>query len=247
MDIRYTKDKKVVICHDKDLKRLCGLDKLVRDVEYAQLPQIKDTIDLHFSTNQYKATSDDDRKIPLLEDVMKACPDVPFNMELKDSDDELKTDVLKLIRKYNRESITIWGNVKEAECMKMKRMAPDIPTFTPFVTIAKLSLLFLVGYLPFYRLHHDTFQFPYLNEDYVAYKMKYEGDSNGQRAYLFSLKVFNFFSKLIFYHLRQRRIFVFLYTINNTEQFDEAISRGIDGIITDSPTMLVNHISKKQK
>ena len=77
------------------------------------MPKIQDHVDLHFATFQYHTTENDDKTIPILEDVMKACPDVPFNMELKRNDDELKTEVLKLIRKYKRESITIWGSVNE--------------------------------------------------------------------------------------------------------------------------------------
>lgn len=57
LDIRLTKDKKIVVFHDDSLKRLTGIDKLVRDMTYDELKMIKllDTLDT----------------IPLLEDVLK--------------------------------------------------------------------------------------------------------------------------------------------------------------------------------
>lgn len=90
--------------------RLCGVDKDISQLNYNELPPIQENYELHYSDFDYNVQSHDDRKIPLLEDAMKLLPDVPFNMELKQTDDELKREVLKLIRKYERESITIWGS-----------------------------------------------------------------------------------------------------------------------------------------
>lgn len=245
MDIQITKDKMAVVCHDNNLKRLCGVDSDISSLTYSELPPIQSKVDLHFSEDQYHTTDNDDRKIPLLEDLMKEFPDVPFNMELKQRDDELKREVLRLIRKYKRESITIWGSIDENHCLQMKRMAPEVPTFTPVQTVARLSLFFLIGYLPFYRIPYDTFQFPYVNSDYISFKHKYSGATLGVKLNILLLKVFNFFAWLIFYHLRQRRIYVFYYTVNNVDDFTTAMGKGIDGIITDSPGLLVNHIHKK--
>ena len=247
MDIQFTKDKVAVVCHDNHLGRIWGVNIKISETNYADLPKIQDHVDLHFATFQYHTTENDDKTIPILEDVMKACPDVPFNMELKRNDDELKTEVLKLIRKYKRESITIWGSVNEEHWMRMKRMAPDIPTFMPIATVQRILLFFFIGYLPFYRLHHDTFQFPFWNQDYIDDVMKTRGDNMNSKIYLFGLKVFNVIAKLILFHLRQRRIFVFYYSINNENDFEKAINQGVDGIITDSPQLLINYLTKKDE
>lgn len=78
--------------------RLCGVDKSVTELNFSELPPLQETIHLHFSDEVLTLTKDDDRAIPLLEDVMKALPDVPFNMELKNTTDELKDKVLRLIK-----------------------------------------------------------------------------------------------------------------------------------------------------
>ena len=57
LDIRLTKDKKIVVFHDDSLKRLAGIDKLVKNMTYNELKRIK--------------LLDTDDTIPLLEDVLK--------------------------------------------------------------------------------------------------------------------------------------------------------------------------------
>jgi glycerophosphoryl diester phosphodiesterase len=39
LDIQLTKDDVIVVCHDFDLKRICGVDKKVRDLTYEELQQ----------------------------------------------------------------------------------------------------------------------------------------------------------------------------------------------------------------
>lgn len=185
--------------------------------------------------------------IPLLEDVMEALPGVPFNMELKNDDQELKVEVLRLIRKYKRESLTIWGSVKEQHSLIMKAMAPDVPGFTPIKCAKRIGYLFLIGFLPFYKIPYDTFQFPYINEDFLNYEYKYNEGSPFD--VWFNIKCYQFYyicGTLIFWHLRRRNINVFFYSINNEKDMDIALGKSIDGIISDTPQLLVNHILKKE-
>lgn len=247
MDIHFTKDKRPVVCHDNNLMRLCGVDKNISDLNFNELPPLQSTIDLHFSSKQYTATESDDRKIPLLEDLMKEFPDTPFNMELKRTDQELKTEVLKLLRKYKRESYTIWGNVEEDHCNYMIRMAPDIATFTPRQVVMRLMIYFLIGYLPFYYIPYDTLQLPFYNPEYIEYRYKYSGNTLNVKIQLLALRLFNCLSRIILHHIRKRRIYVFFYTINSPEFIDEAIIKGVDGIISDAPEMLVNYVTNDKK
>lgn len=40
MDVHMTKDKQLVICHDKDLLRVCGDKRNVSEVNFADLPKL---------------------------------------------------------------------------------------------------------------------------------------------------------------------------------------------------------------
>ncbi len=56
LDIRLTKDKKIIVFHDDNLKRLTGIDKLVKDTTYEELKKVK--------------LLDTDLTIPTLEEVL---------------------------------------------------------------------------------------------------------------------------------------------------------------------------------
>ena len=71
MDVCITKDKQVVVIHDPELSRICGIKKFVKDFNYDELPLIQEKLPLDFSDQIYDTSNEKDRKIPLLEDVCK--------------------------------------------------------------------------------------------------------------------------------------------------------------------------------
>lgn len=72
MDVRLTKDGQVVVFHDDDFNRVAGVDKKVKDLDYAELPDYSKKYSIHFTTDgEYHAQEGDDHKVPLLEDVLK--------------------------------------------------------------------------------------------------------------------------------------------------------------------------------
>ena len=52
-DVQMTKDGVVIVSHDTDLSRLCGVHKLIKDVNFNELPEMKRSIPLHFSDGDY--------------------------------------------------------------------------------------------------------------------------------------------------------------------------------------------------
>lgn len=70
LDVRLTKDKKLVVFHDDNLKRVCGVNKKVKDLTYKEL--LKYNL---FDTTQ---------KVPLFSDVIKLVNGrVPILIETK--------------------------------------------------------------------------------------------------------------------------------------------------------------------
>lgn len=68
-DIQLTSDKQIVVFHDADLKRMCGIDKKVSELTYAQL-------------SQYTLLSSDQR-IPLLIEVLDVLDSTAVLCEFK--------------------------------------------------------------------------------------------------------------------------------------------------------------------
>lgn len=97
LDVQQTKDRKIVVSHDTNLKRVTGINKNIVEMTY---DEIKELDAGSFFNEKYK-----DERIPLLEDVLKYVIDKPIrlNIELKPTGEEVEfeKDVIDLINKYN--------------------------------------------------------------------------------------------------------------------------------------------------
>ena len=70
LDVQICKDKQIVVAHDYSLKRICGVDKEIKDLTYQELSQYK-----IFNSNE---------KIPLLSKTLSAINGkVPLIVEIK--------------------------------------------------------------------------------------------------------------------------------------------------------------------
>lgn len=48
-DVRITKDGEIIVFHDEDFKRLCGVDKKVIDTNMKDIPDFLPKMPMHFS------------------------------------------------------------------------------------------------------------------------------------------------------------------------------------------------------
>jgi glycerophosphoryl diester phosphodiesterase len=76
--VRITKDGVIIVAHDDNFHRLCGLaagDKLVKDTDYKDLPRFKDQLSMHFSKNQKLPVGPEDQNyFSTLEEVFSSIP-----------------------------------------------------------------------------------------------------------------------------------------------------------------------------
>ena len=89
LDIRVTKDNKIVVFHDDNIKRLTCIDRLVKEMTYNELSNVK-----------LLNTTD---KIPLLEDILKLVNGrVTLLIELKENfSNNTLNELNKLLIDYN--------------------------------------------------------------------------------------------------------------------------------------------------
>lgn len=90
LDIQFTADRQIVVFHDNDLKRMCGVDRRVDELTYDELLQFR--------------LLDSDQCIPLLSDVLKILDGATLLCELKPmrsyTDTSLCAAALPLLSEY---------------------------------------------------------------------------------------------------------------------------------------------------
>ena len=147
LDIRTTKDNKIIVFHDSNIERLTGINRLVKDMTYDELSKV----------NLLNTTD----KIPLLEDVLKLVNNrVTLLIELKENfNSNILKEFNKLLLDYNGKVLLQSFNV-----LILKKMA--LTSLKRY----KMGILLTNDYNGFKRSLYDVFTYKYLiKQKYISF------------------------------------------------------------------------------
>lgn len=185
LDVQMTKDGKLVVFHDGNLKRMCGVDGLLKDYTYEELEK--------FSLN------DTNEKIPLFSDVLETLGETDLICEIK-SDNGIKNyalckqtyDMLNTYRgRFCVESFSPylmgWFKREHPEIIR-GQLSENFVKTTGF-TVLNLCLTHLMGnvisrpdFVAYNHLYSDTFGFKAVrflfNPMYVAWTARGEEEQD---------------------------------------------------------------------
>jgi hypothetical protein len=100
----------VVVAHDQQLHRLTGLDQKIRNLDFAQLPLLKDSVTIDFCPGLVyndDSVREQERNFSTLGKVLQEFPSTQVNIDLKDKDKTLVELVNKIIVENNAEGSMI--------------------------------------------------------------------------------------------------------------------------------------------
>ena len=89
LDVQPTKDGKIVVFHDLNLKRLCGVEKTVSELTFDEISELN--------------LKDTDEKIPLFKDALEALDGVPVSCEIKIATVKFDPDFLEGVYQHLKE------------------------------------------------------------------------------------------------------------------------------------------------
>ncbi|SNU08852.1 Membrane domain of glycerophosphoryl diester phosphodiesterase [Lachnospiraceae bacterium] len=127
LDVRQTKDGEIVIMHDENLKRTCGVDAKVGDLTYAELQRCSAGV-------TFKGKNKDiyrNEKIPTLRDAFDLIGDrAEVNIELKPAktDTDLEKRVAEIINEYDYYDNCVVASLVYKSIKKTKKADPKIKT-----------------------------------------------------------------------------------------------------------------------
>ncbi|KAL4617813.1 glycerophosphodiester phosphodiesterase domain-containing protein 3-like [Arapaima gigas] len=225
LDCHLTRDARVVVSHDGNLLRQTGHDVHVSSLDLEVV--------CRYSTGK-------DRKFVLLEELFKKFPNVPMNIEIKEDDNLLLKKISSLVRKYEREAITVWAT-EHSGIMEKCRKAVPMPYMFTASRGGWLLLLYYTGLLPFVPLGETLLQFylpQVINRTYVP-----DGGifRNGLAVSLLEKLTMR---KGLFEHLVKRGIQVQLFVCNEEHDIAAAFAAGATGVMSDYPSLLSNYLRR---
>jgi len=252
LDVHLTKDGEVVVAHDQHLQRLTELSTNIRDLEYNQLPGLKERVSIDFCPGETfcdRTVIQEERTICRLDQVLQEFPHTQINIDVKVKDSGLVEAVNKIIVKHGAEKRCVWGNFSSQTTERCYQVNPDIGLLFSALSVIKLYLLFYSGLIPFVDLKETHLEIPmpsvFFNDEYRA-----AHGNVGLAKFspvLIRLLDFVLMSPVLFRHLSNRGVTVYLWTLNTEEEFERAFSLGAHGVMTDRPSVLRDFLQRKQK
>ena len=120
-DVHVTKDNKFIICHDDNIKRVTGIDKVIEESTYDELKRIR----VFDKDGSYKYNL----SLPSLEDYLKICmfTNKTAVLELKNKMKESHIkDILDIIKKYNYLNKMIFISFEIDNLKVLRKLNKDI-------------------------------------------------------------------------------------------------------------------------
>ncbi|KAK4316078.1 hypothetical protein Pmani_012722 [Petrolisthes manimaculis] len=236
LDCQLTRDGQVVVSHDSMLDVRTELQGSIIEYDYAQLPQIKENVPIDFVPGITFNGKSEDRRFPLLEETFQLFPDTPINIDIKTDNNELILKVSELVKKYQREHLTVWGNMKDIVTQKCYKENPNVCLLFSARRVCILLLLLYTGVLPFIPLketHLEIFM--------PAHMLKIYGSHFGVKwwhAWVAKIANMLLIRRSLFEHLSKRGVQTYLWVMNTEDDFRLAFETGATGVMTDYPTKL---------
>ena len=272
LDVHLTADEHVVVVHDPELSRLCGVAATVAGTRYADLPRylppeelvlpppfhapkvtLAETATPEMLAAERDSPPGDLRRMPLLSEVFEEFPDTFVNIDLKGRDPNgvLLRKVHELIVSHKRQANTCWGSFDDAKTRACYEADPSIPLLFSAKRSVVLLALFYSGLLPFVSLKESYLEIPLLTAadqrrvQGYGYLPSGSGLGNSLKRGLAQTAGWLLRSKILFSHLEKRGISTLVWTYNEEKEFEEAFGAGVTGVMTDYPSRLRKFLDEK--
>ena len=178
LDVVVTKDNQILISHDLNLERLCGQKVKISDIEFKDLPPYSTEFFSHFL--EHKFSSQEPGRFCLLEDLFKQLPDKILCIDLKAPTDAGISEISRLIKKYNRGSLTVsFSQILGTNDSKLnKRIHGQGLGTMKFMTMGKIILIYLAyffGFISLVGIDEDIMGIPLMTGTFKKLKVKEMG------------------------------------------------------------------------
>ncbi|GIL78159.1 hypothetical protein Vretifemale_7590, partial [Volvox reticuliferus] len=224
LDVQLTRDGLAAVFHDRELGRLCGpafRGKRISDYNYADLPRLSPIENV---TNSADVQDTDFTRIPLLEEVFKAHPNMPVQIDLKVPSQQLVHVVSDLVSQYRREKLVLWGSFLHSNNNGLYAANPNVPLFMSAPRAQLLLAAYCAGRLDDIHIYESAIIMPW-------------------RLPLFRLHL-SLLLPGFFRLLNARGTTVILFgNINDETAFRDCTAAGANALCTDHPSRLLRWLA----
>lgn len=228
LDVHATKDRQIVVCHDATVDRTTNHHGAISELTLAQLREMDNAywwvpgsaVNPGLSDDQYlhrgKAPRDERYAIATLEQVAARFPSILLNLDIKQSAPDVEGYEALLaseLRRLERTDSVIVASFLDDAIQKFRSLAPEVATSAATGETAAFYFSILEGSTPVVA-PVCAFQVPATYGDLTVVSEQFV--ESAHRA----------------------GVAVHVWTINEVDEMSRLLDLGVDGIISDTPTVL---------
>jgi len=209
-DLHMTRDGEIVVAHDEHLKRMCGLDRVIPDLTYAELAKADAgrMFTLDDATFPFREKG---IRVPRLAEVLAEFPKLRMIVEVKQIAPSVVAPMLDVIDRAGMRRNVLVASEHQQPLDEVRKLAPDVPT--NFSYLESGTFIQAMGsrdanYCP----PADAVQIPHRHESWE----------------LVTPESVEFAHRL--------GVEVHVWTVNEKSEMSELLDMGVDGLISDYPS-----------
>lgn len=213
LDVHMTRDGVIVVSHDAELSRTCGLDAAIRDLTLAELKRADAGWGFTINDGGFPFRGRG-IEVPALAEVFAAFPERRYIIEVKQSTPSLAAALLDVIERAGMRRRVLIASEEQAPIDEMRTLAPELPTGFPYHEIAAFMISLAPGAEP-YQPRGDALQIP---PEYESWRLV--TPESVAAAHRLGVEVH-------------------VWTVNEAAEMRAMLELGVNGIITDYPARLL--------
>jgi glycerophosphoryl diester phosphodiesterase len=234
LDVHATADRQIVVCHDETVDRTTNHRGAIADLTLAQLRDMDNaywwiagaTVTLGREPDEYvergKAPVNREFGIVTLEEVVERFPGVLLNLDLKRTDPDVEPYeglLANELRRLERSSSVIVGSFHDVAVQRFRALAPEVATSAATGEAATFYFSMLEGVPSVPPV--CAFQVPAVYGDVTVVDERFVETAH------------------------DAGIAVHVWTINDPGEMRQLLDVGVDGLISDRPTPLVQVLKER--
>jgi glycerophosphoryl diester phosphodiesterase len=227
MDVHMSSDGEIVVIHDDTVDRTTDGSGEVSAMSLAELqaldagydwPTVEGHPDLGTENHPYRGQG---VTIPSLEEIFIAFPNYPMSIEIKQDTPSMAEPLCALIREYEREDWVIIPSFSEKAMREFRAACPEVATMGVESEVRLYFILNTAMISGTWQPSTQAFAVPEYFGDLHVLTPSFVANS------------------------KEHNVRVYPWTINSEEDMRRMIDLGVDGLITDYPSLAMEIINRQ--
>jgi glycerophosphoryl diester phosphodiesterase len=208
-DIHMTHDGEIVVAHDEHLARMCGLERKIPEITYAELAKADAgrMFTLDGATFPFREKG---IRVPRLAEVLAEFPTLRMIVEVKQIAPSVVEPMLEVIDRAGMRRNVLVASEHQEPLDEVRKLAPEIPTNFSYLE-SGMFIQAMGTRDASYRPPADAVQIPHRHESWELVTRE----------------------SVDFAH--RMGIEVHVWTVNEKAEMSELLDMGVDGLISDYP------------